>query len=81
MTLSEVLDGARIVSMDNVMGLTLVWKGGRGVHVYDDTGREVWFWNVCGGVKKDADVAEVVESIEDKIVTRDYARPSGVSLY
>jgi hypothetical protein len=80
MTLSELLNGARIVNVDNAMGLTLVWKGGCGVHAYNDAGREVWFWNVCGGEKKDADAAQVIESMEDRIVAGDYACPSEVSV-
>jgi hypothetical protein len=79
MTLSELLNGARIVNVDNAMGLTLVWKGGCGVHAYDDAGREVWFWNV-GGAKTDADAAEVIESMEARIVTGDYACLSGAPL-
>ena len=73
MTLGERLNGARIISCDETLGLTLVWRGGHGVHVYNDAGQEVWSWNVRDGTKGDVDIAEVILSMEDRMETGEYS--------
>ena len=72
MSLGEQLDGAKIVRYDEQSGLTLAWFGGHGVHAYTENGLEAAFWNVGDFANNDADEAEVLESMEERINGQDY---------
>jgi hypothetical protein len=71
-SLREQLKDARIVMTDDNHGLTLVWKGGHGIHAYNDEGREVSFWNTGNWAHQDASETEVRESMQNRIDTSDY---------
>lgn len=71
-TLREQLKGARLVRVDEQRELTLVWRGGHGIHAYNDDGEEVSFWNTGSFAVDHATCKEVNESMERKIASGEY---------
>lgn len=72
MTLAEQLDGARIIKQDALRGYVLAWFGGHGIHVYDELGRDVAFWNVGSFAQDDADPQEIIDDMNEEVESGDY---------
>lgn len=72
MNLRKALVGAKVVMVDEARGLTLVWHGGHGIHAYNDSGREVSFWNTGSWAVNEATESQVRESMEERIESGDY---------
>ena len=70
--LIDELNGAKIIMTDTRHNLVLAWFGGHGVHAYDQSGREVAFWNVGDFAKNNASPATVRGSMRRRIKTGDY---------
>lgn len=65
--LMENLDDAKLVKHDSYHRTIHVWKGGHGVHVYDERGNETGFYNV-GSFASDGVDRDLVEgAVKDKI--------------
>ncbi len=67
--LGSQLDRAKIVRYDESTELTLAWFGGHGIHMYDADGQEIDFWNVGDFTFDDATPADVIASMEARILS------------
>lgn len=70
MTLGERLDGVRILMRDVRNELNFAWFGGHGVHVYDDDGHEVDFWNTGDFARNDASTRDIRASMRRRLKVR-----------
>jgi hypothetical protein len=61
-----MFDGARLV-IPGPNGLNFVWRGGHGIHVCRDDGKEVGYYSVGSFAKKEATPEEVIERVNQII--------------
>lgn len=62
--LKEELQGAKIVSYDEVTNIVFAWFGGHGIHAYEPDGKEMNVWSVGDFKDTDATRQEVHRGIE-----------------
>lgn len=73
MTLLEQLVDARLVRSLPEQGVVLVWKGGHGVHAFDEHGHELHYRSVGDFALNDAAESDILEAFED--IARDGFTP------
>ena len=77
MSLRTELKGAKVVMKDKKRGYTLAWFGGHGIHGYDKSGKEKFFWNTGDFSKDHADEDEIKKDIKEEIQTGNYIQNYG----
>ena len=66
------LDGAMWVRFDEEHRVIMSWQGGHGIHAYDESGREIAFWNIGDWSGPAATLQEVRASMAGMLENHNY---------